>query len=145
MDAETILLDLLDDTPNAPLDPILDEITPAREGYVYTDARMENAVELDAMLNSLAPDTDAVILSDADAARGTYDLTRLMNTVAFLKRLRAHTVNRVWLNPLPRERWTRTTAAQLSRHIAMLPMDKQGMYGAVNLLRGQPYAVEKPV
>jgi uncharacterized protein with von Willebrand factor type A (vWA) domain len=148
LDAETLLLDVLGDDLSAGLDPILDEIDPAREGFVYKDAATEDDVPLGEMLESLAPDTDAVIISDADAARGDTDLVRLMNTVAFLKRLRKHTVNRVWLNPLPRapyDYWKGTTAEQLARHVAMLPMDKPGMYQAVNLLRGQPYAVEKPV
>ena len=86
-----------------------------------------------------------VILSDGGAARGRYDLLRLLDTVAFLKGAQEWSYRLVWLNPLPPTAWTGSTAAEIARHIPMFPMDRDGMYRAVNVLRGQPFPVEKPL
>ena len=86
-----------------------------------------------------------MLLSDAGAARGHYDLLRLLDTVAFFKAVRAYSTQYVWLNPLPRRYWLRSTAAQIARHIPMFPMDRTGMYHAVNVLRGHTYRIERPI
>ncbi len=84
-----------------------------------------------------------MLIGDAGAARGRYNVIRLLNTVAFVKALRAYTTRYVWLNPLPSTRWTTSTAAQIARHVPMLPMDQLGMYQAVNILRGHAYVLER--
>jgi len=45
-----------------------------------------------------------VILGDGGAARGRYDVLRLLDTVAFLKGAKQWSDRLVWLNPLPPRR-----------------------------------------
>jgi uncharacterized protein with von Willebrand factor type A (vWA) domain len=86
-----------------------------------------------------------VVISDAGAARGSYDVRRLLETVAFLKAMRARTTHYAWLNPMPRERWSGSTAAQVARHVPMFPLDARGMRSVVDALRGKVPALERPL
>ena len=127
------------------LDTILPEIPPLSAGSLYNDPRLLSPQALDKVLETHAEGAAVVLLSDAGAARGYYDLVRLLNTVAFLKALRIYTTRYVWLNPLPRARWANSTAAEIARHAPMFPLDQAGMYRAVNVLRGQPFPMERPL
>lgn len=139
----------LEDTFFPPLDPILPEINPVTEGDLYLDPELYNLISLEAVLKKHANDASVVILSDAGATRKQFNADRLLNTIAFFKALRAYTTRYVWLNPLPKNHWdgskTRSTATALSRHIPMFSLNRRGLHQAVNVLRGQPYTVEKPL
>ena len=65
--------------------------------------------------------------------------------MAFLKALRAHTPRVAWLNPLPRHYWPNSTAAEIARHSPMFPLTREGIYQTVNVLRGQPHDIARPV
>ena len=90
-------------------------------------------------------------MSDGGAARQHYNVLRLLDTLAFLKALRIYTSTVIWLNPLPpretqiSDYWVNTTAAQIARHIPMFPLNRRGLYQAINVLRGQVYSVECPL
>ncbi|WP_204141291.1 hypothetical protein [Halomicronema sp. CCY15110] len=141
--------DALEDIFFPPLDPVLPEIKPVTEGDLYLDPELYNLISLEAVLKNHANDASVVILSDAGAARKQFNAERLLNTIAFFKALRAHTTRYVWLNPLPKNHWdgskTKSTATALSRHIPMFSLNRRGLHQAVNVLRGQPYTVEKPL
>ena len=96
------------------------------------------------VLETIAAGADVVLLSDGGAARGRYDLLRLLDTIAFMKALRTFTQRYVWLNPLPEHYWENTTAAQIARHVPMFPLTRDGLHRAVNVLHGKPYSVERP-
>lgn len=139
----------LEDTFFPPLDPVLSEIKPVTEGDLYLDPHLYQLISLRTVLKKYATDASVVILSDAGAARKQFSTERLLNTIAFFKALRAYTTRYVWLNPLPKEHWdgskAKSTATALSRHIPMFPLNRRGLNQAVNVLRGQPYTVEKPL
>ncbi len=127
------------------LDTILPKIEPLPKGFLYTDPDMLSSQAIPKVLESHAHGAAVVLLSDAGAARRRYDLLRLLDSVAFLKALRAYTTRIAWLNPLPRAFWAKSTAAQIARHVPMFPMDRSGMYQAVDVLRGRPAPVERPL
>jgi hypothetical protein len=129
------------------LDAVLTQIKPLEDGYVYTDSEMFSPHSLRDVLQTHAIGANVVLLSDAGAARGRYDILRLLDTIAFLKALRTYTPRYVWLNPLPRNYWisNANTATQIARHVPMFPLDQDGLYRAVNVLRGQPYMIERPL
>ena len=145
--ADETVSDLLEDSLFPTLDPILPNIQPLEEGYLYDEPELFSPQSLVDILQTHAVGANVVLLSDAGAARGRYDLLRLLDTIAFLKALRAYTDRYVWLNPLPRRYWetTTTTAAQIARHVPMFPLDREGLYRAVNVLRGQPCMIERPL
>jgi hypothetical protein len=146
-EADETVLESLSDQLRPTLDSILHEIKPCQEGMIYNenDPDLLLPEPLTPVLEEFARDAAVVIISDAGAARGRYDVPRLLNTVAFLKALRRYTSSYVWMNPLPGDYWKRSTAAQIARHAVMLPLDSEGMYRAVNVLRGQPYVIERPL
>lgn len=127
------------------LDSILPKIAPFSEGFLYEDPDLLVSQGLSEILDRHANSAAVIFISDAGAARGHYDTVRLLDTIAFLKTLRTHTVQYIWLNPLPPKYWSNNTAAQIARYIPMFPLDREGMYRAVNTLRGQLYLIEKPI
>jgi uncharacterized protein with von Willebrand factor type A (vWA) domain len=118
---------------------VLPEIAPLTDGLVYHDKDLFAHAPLRDVLNAHAAGAAVVLISDAGAAKRRYDTPRLLDTIAFLKGLRSITPRFVWLNPLPRRCWTRTTCEAIARHVPMFPLDRDGIYHAVNALRGQVY------
>jgi uncharacterized protein len=127
------------------LDPILSEVPPLTTGEFYKDAKLLEPCSAESIFQDWTQETAIVIISDAGAARGHLDIVRLLDTVASLKGLLTFSTRLVWLNPLPTASWARSTARQIARHVPMFPMDGDGMHRAVNVLRGQPVAVERPL
>ncbi|GAK57650.1 hypothetical protein U27_04617 [Candidatus Vecturithrix granuli] len=125
------------------LDTVFAEIEPLQTGTVYADPQLLQPRALEDVLAEAAQGAAVVILSDAGAARGRYDLLRLLDTVAFLKALQSYTRRFVWLNPLPRKYWAHSTAEQIQRYVPMFALDRAGMYRAVNVLRGKPITDER--
>jgi uncharacterized protein len=127
------------------LDPILQKIEPLQDGYVYTDRDLLMPKSLPEVLEADGRGASIVILSDAGCARKQYRVSRLLDTIACLKAIRTYSPDCVWLNPLPKQYWRNNTAGQIARHIPMFPLDREGMEQAVNVLRGHPHIIEKPI
>ncbi|NMG10541.1 hypothetical protein [Brasilonema sp. UFV-L1] len=127
------------------LDTILPQITPLKTGYLYEDPDLLSPIALEEVLQKYASDAFVVVMSDAGAVRKYYNVVRLLDTISFIKALRAYTLNYVWLNPLPKSYWKDNTAAQIARHVPMFPLNREGIQQAVNVLRGHQYIIEKPL
>ena len=154
--ADPGLLNKLARTPFPTLDAILPDIAPFSDGFVYDDPDLLEPHELSEVLRDEAQGAAVIILSDAGAGRGHYNVPRLFDTLSFVRALRLHTARYVWLNPALRSRWKpsasgsgqnvrNTTATQLARHLPMFPLTRPGMQAAVEVLRGRPYAIERPL
>jgi uncharacterized protein len=78
-----------------------------------------------------------LIVSDAGAARGFFNRERLQRSRTFLDEARKLCVPIVWVNPMPRARWAKTTAGGLARSMsaAFLPLSEDMLVRAVDLLR----------
>ena len=100
---------------------------------------------MEEVLAGITATTAVLVISDAGAARRQLDIVRLADTIALVKALRTGSAGVAWLNPVPREQWARTTAGQVARHVPMFPFTRQGLYQAVDALRGRPFLVERPV
>jgi len=127
------------------LDPVLPQIQPLAEGCVYADAALLSPEPLIDVLQTYAAGAAVVLLSDAGAVRNRYRISRLLDTIAFMKALRSYTSHYVWLNPLPKRYWLNNTATQIARHVPMFPLEREGIQQSVNVLRGQQYRIEKPL
>jgi uncharacterized protein len=127
------------------LDPILREIEPLKDGYVYTDADLLFPKSFLEVLDSDVVGASVVILSDAGAARRQYRVSRLLDTIACMKAIRTYSPNYVWLNPLAKDYWRNNTAGQIARHIPMFPLEREGIERAVNVLRGHPHMMEQSI
>jgi len=127
------------------LDTVLHIVEPSVKGFVTLDPSLLSPYPLKDILDQFAEGAAVIILSDGGAARNYYDVDRLINTIAFLKALRDYTKQLVWLNPLPQGYWKNSTAFQISRHIPMFQISRIGMFLAVDVLKGRPHHVEKPL
>src|SRR4029077_1641016 len=111
-------------------------IGPLRGGRVYDDLSLTKPRALDGILSSVTSATAVLVISDAGAARRQFDMTRLLDSVALIKALRAHSAGVPWLNPVPKDWWSRTTAGQMARYVPMFALNRPGLYQAVDVLRG---------
>ncbi len=76
-----------------------------------------------------------LILSDGGAAQGGLDRDRLQHTTQLLKILKKHRV--AWLNPMPRQRWKRTTADYISYYVNMFDANGLEFGNAVRVLKAK--------
>ena len=143
--ADPALLSRLRGQLSPALDEILGDIQPIGLGRVCARPDLVDVASLDEIVAEMGPGTGAAIVSDAGAARGSYQPRRLLDTVAFLKTLRARTHRVVWLNPLDRADWDGTTAAEIARHTPMFSITRPDLHAAVDVLRGRPVRLERPL
>lgn len=103
----------------------------------YRDPYVTMPVVLDRVLADCTPETAVLVISDAGAARGHRRLERVRATALFLSRVKQRTSLIAWLNPMPRERWPGTSAQIIAHMAPMFPMHPDGMFDAINTMRGQ--------
>ena len=127
------------------LDEVLADIRPNEEGFVYTDPELLDPKPLVGAMAVLGPDIGVTVISDAGAARGHYDAVRVLDALAFARAVQSRRSRLVWLNPAPARRWRHSTAEQIARHLPMYEIDALGMHRAVDVLRGRPSHVERPL
>jgi uncharacterized protein with von Willebrand factor type A (vWA) domain len=143
--ADPALLDELPPDASGRIDHVLDRVPPLTHARVYDDPQLSRDRSLAEVLAAVGGHGGIAVISDAGATRGTFDALRLLDTVALGKLLALRHVTPVWLNPVPARRWRSSTAGQISRHLPMFPLNREGLHGAVDVLRGRPAAVERPV
>jgi uncharacterized protein with von Willebrand factor type A (vWA) domain len=142
---DRIALEQVDNPLRADLDPVLGQVPPLRGGRVYADPGLAVPRPLDPILGEMTGNTAVLVISDGGAARRTFDLVRLLDSVALLKAIGADSTGVAWLNPVRPSRWPRTTAGQVARHVPMFPFTREGLYQAVDALRGRAAPVERPL
>jgi uncharacterized protein with von Willebrand factor type A (vWA) domain len=139
---------LADLDPNAlfpDLDAVVARIDGVAAGDVFADESMTKPVDLRQVLQEVDTQTVAMIVSDAGAARSRTQVSRFLDTLIFVKGLRSEVRSVVWLNPVPQALWKGSNAELLARHIPMFRLDRMGLERAVNVLRGQPARLERPL
>jgi hypothetical protein len=106
--------------------------------YLYSDPQLLSETAVSKVFNEVNKYRPGIIIfSDAGAARGLYSQERVNWTYYFLTRLRRVARQITWLNPMPANRWTNTTAAAIATFVPMFAVDQQGLQRAVGVLRGQ--------
>jgi uncharacterized protein with von Willebrand factor type A (vWA) domain len=112
------------------------------ESVLFTQANLTHSVLLEEVLSRYAKDNSVLLISDAGAARGDYDGERVEETRRFVEILGNYTYLYAWLNPVPARRWSHTTAEEVAGFMPMLPLDRDGLNDAINVLRGQPFTMQ---
>ncbi len=84
-------------------------------------------------------DAGVLVISDAGAARGNFEQSRVEQTNEFIQLVRRYTQNIAWLNPTPVGRWSGTTADAIRQKCAvpMFELNRLGLDTAVNIMRGR--------
>jgi hypothetical protein len=95
-------------------------------GYVYKNPTLTEPISLSELYSMIRPDhTNALIISDAGAARGNMNELRAEKTMEFLygnnhtskgtTGLHKSAMFVSWLNPMPRHRWKNSTASIIDK------------------------------
>lgn len=105
---------------------------------LYCDPALFEGEKLARVLEKLGGAHCAIlIVSDAGAARARYQTSRVAATSAFLQTCRRRVPRVAWLNPVPCERWSGTSAGAIAKQVAMYPLDRPGLDAAIDYLRGR--------
>jgi len=106
--------------------------------YLYTDSAQIRAVSLNDFMDCLhTRRTSILFFSDAGAARGRLSEKRVEMTAAFLYQIRQYVQRIVWLNPMPRSRWSATSAEKIRAFVPMFDLSRSGLDDAMGILRGR--------
>lgn len=113
--------------------------------YLYSDIYQQVAESIPNILTKFHPtQTLVLILSDAGAVHGALNRSRIESTRVFLEKLRQHFRHIAWLNPVPRQRWFKTTAGQVALLVPMFECSRQEFFQAISVLRGRKASVKMP-
>jgi len=107
--------------------------------YLYADQHLTKPVPRDHVLAYCTSDTSVLIVSDGGAARGHRSLPRIQATTETLFQLNQRTSLIAWLNPMPQERWSGSSAQIIAHLVPMYQMDLDGFNNAIDIVRGQPF------
>ncbi|MFP4124616.1 VWA domain-containing protein [Coleofasciculus sp.] len=110
--------------------------------YLYRHPAMLNAQPMSEVLEEIGERAVVLIISDAGAARGNFDLERIESTKVWIEQVQQLVRYCAWLNPMPNQWWQNTTAGEIARLLPMFEMSRQGMNAAIGVLRGR-YIVKK--
>jgi hypothetical protein len=110
--------------------------------HVYLDPHLTSPTPLTGALSPCDETSSLLIVSDAGAARGYRNLTRIRRTAEFLAQLKRASSMVAWLNPMPQERWAGSSAEMIARFVPMYPLDPEGLGNAVDVLRGQKIHID---
>ncbi|MBD2038591.1 hypothetical protein H6F76_26920 [Leptolyngbya sp. FACHB-321] len=110
--------------------------------YLYNDPMHQEAEPIKNVLRGFHRDRTAVLIfSDAGASRGGLNLERAGLTITFLQQLKQHVRYVAWLNPMPKSRWSTSTAREIALHVPMFEATRQGLDEAINALRGRHHSL----
>lgn len=107
--------------------------------YLFTQPNFSKPYPLEDILSQEVQNNSVVIISDAGAARRTYDSERLGQTQRFIRQLSRYTYRYGWLNPVPQSQWKITTAEDIAQIIPMYPLNWEGLNDLVKILLGHPF------
>jgi uncharacterized protein len=95
--------------------------------YLYDWEKPTDAIDLQILLSRLHSQRTVVfIVSDGGAAMGNCDQSRIIGTKKFLGRLLPSVREVFWFNPVPKQYWTDTSAAEIDQFLGgrMMSFDK---------------------
>ena len=101
------------------------------EEHLYTDRLQTGSIRVDQF--ALRQKRSILIISDAGAARGSFNRDRNKTTIRFLRKLKQHRV--AWINPMPRARWANTSAEMIAYYVDMFDIGEGGVDEFANIVR----------
>jgi hypothetical protein len=107
------------------------------DGFLYRNPTRSEAQSISDALVTIGEQAVVLIVSDAGAARGSFESERVERTQVFLNQLKRSVRRYTWLNPMPNHRWKGTTAEEIARLAPMFEMSRRGLDAAIDILRGR--------
>lgn len=104
--------------------------------YLFENMGHSQAVSIADMLAQCSPKhTVFLFFSDAGAARGLFNVQRIITTKRFVEKLRKQVHAMAWLNPMPKHRWENTSAELLKHLVPMFECSETDMEAAIKTLK----------
>lgn len=104
--------------------------------YLYYDSNNLESELIDNVINKLdSKRTVVLILSDGGAARGGFNSNRIELTKKFINKIKPFVFQIGWLNPVPSNRWNKTSADEIKKFVHMFDMDWKNLKDAIYFLR----------
>lgn len=104
---------------------------------IYQDTHLNKPIAFETLLSQCDDKTSVLIVSDAGAARGYRRLERIQATTEILFEIQEYTNSIAWLNPMPRNRWGRTSAKIISQFVPMYHLNNEGLTQAIATIQGK--------
>lgn len=104
---------------------------------IYRDPYLTKSILLAQALEICDSNTSVLIVSDGGAARGFRRFERFEATTQVLADIGQKTKYVAWLNPMPQDRWDRTSAQLIAYRVPMYPMNTQGLSNAIDTIMGK--------
>ncbi|NMF84862.1 VWA domain-containing protein [Nodosilinea sp. P-1105] len=105
---------------------------------LFHDPYCQSADAVDQVIQSINSDYAGLfIVSDAGAAYGRWNPGRLALTERFLQQMSYRVRYLAWLNPMPQDRWSGTTAEAIANRVPMFEFNRAGLDQAIAVLKGQ--------
>lgn len=105
--------------------------------YLYLDPDCQKNINLSqVLLNAHSTHTLLLIFSDAGAARGhSINLNRVKSTQDFYNQVAPYFRAIAWSNPMPKQRWQKTSAEAIAKFIQMFACDRSQFAQTIQYLQ----------
>jgi len=108
------------------------------QDYIYTNQAHTKYISTENFIKKHQQQRTAIIIvSDAGAARGSNSGGRVRATIKFLFKLNKISNKIVWLNPMPEDRWTDTSAERIARFVPMISVEQYKLHKVIDLFKGK--------
>jgi formylglycine-generating enzyme required for sulfatase activity/uncharacterized protein with von Willebrand factor type A (vWA) domain len=114
------------------------------QDFLYSDSDLLQKQPLSEIIPHLHQNhTVVLIFSDGGAARGGFNRNRVDLTKEFLSQIRPVVKNVGWVNPVPVNRWSGTTANLVAKLVSMYPFELTAWWRMMEELRGRQTLVKE--
>lgn len=101
---------------------------------VFKNEEHTKSIYFSQLTKKYTPDVSIIIFSDAGALEHQVDEDRITQTWRFVETLKGHFSKIVWINPLPRKKWKKTSAIHTSFFTDMVEYNLAGIQDAVKII-----------
>jgi len=104
--------------------------------FVFENVAHTKQIMLDIVMRN-NPTAGVLIISDAGSAGGNYSTGRINATTVFLQEIYKYTLNVVWVNPMPENRWDGSSAYDIRKLTDMFEATPEGLKKAILIFKGK--------
>jgi len=104
--------------------------------FVFKNDGNTKQIMLDAVMTN-NPNAGVLIISDAGSAGSNYSTGRIKATAAFLREIYKYTLNVVWVNPMPENRWDGSSAYDIRKLTDMVEATPKGLKKGILIFKGK--------
>ncbi len=103
--------------------------------FMYSDIKMTKEIKWEKFDKTAFNGKYVILISDAGAAKGNYSSERIDKSKVLLTEIGKYAKNIVWLNPMPRYRWRKSSAIYISLLVKMFDISNDSLPLAIQYLK----------